>query len=213
MKKTYSLLPILALMGMTGCGSVDEAVDSLAQASTLVDAECKPLSPVGELTYEEAAAIYACNQDELLAGYQIGDKRWVPADFVNDYRDWTSASTLPANPGFHGERYLLTFVNETGAAEYLRYADERGPMPTGTVIAKESFGIAEDGTFEPGPLFFMQKAEPGASPRTSDWYYMAVAANGTPMGVNVFTACNECHANFAESDQLGYPVEEARVGG
>ena len=38
-----------------------------------------------------------------------GDKRWIPAEFVADYRGWTPANTLPANPGFHGGRFLLTY--------------------------------------------------------------------------------------------------------
>ena len=151
-----------AVVAVTGCSAVEDGVNSVASAAGLadvVDGECKVLKPVDELTYEEASAVYACIQSDLLAGYQTGDKRWIPADFVNDYRNWTPVSTLPANPGFHGDRYLLTFVNEAGAAEYLKYEAERGPMPVGTVIAKESFGIGEDGAVNPGPLFFMQKAE------------------------------------------------------
>lgn len=215
--RTAALLAATALT-VAACDTAEEAVSGVATAAaqaagSVVDANCKVLKPVDELSYEEAAAVYACISDDLVAGYKTGDKRWIPAEFVNDYRSWTPASTLPGNPGFHGERYLLTYVNDTGAAEYLKYEAERGPMPVGTVIAKESFGIADDGTVEPGPLFFMQKAEAGASPKTGDWYYMAVAANGTPMGVNVFRACNECHEGFADSDYLGYPIEEARIGG
>ena len=216
MKQRFASCAAVAALALAGCGTIEEGVSNLASvahASDVVDGDCNVLKPTDELTYEEASAVYACISDELLAGYQTGDKRWVPAEFVNDYRSWTPASTLPANPGFHGERYLLTFVNDAGAAEYIKYEAERGPMPEGTVIAKESFGIGDDGKVKPGPLFFMQKAAAGASPKTNDWYYMAVAANGTPMGVNVFTACNECHEGFADSDYLGYPVEEARIGG
>ena len=59
----------------------------------------------------------------------------------------------------------------------------------------------------------MQKVEDGVSPRTGDWYYMAVAPNGAPMGVNVFTACNECHSAFESQDWLGYPDPDVRAGG
>ena len=165
-----------------------------------------------ELSYEEAQAVYDCLKDKLYAGYQKGKKRWIPVDRVKNYRDWTPVSTLPANPGFHGGRFLFTYVNEVGATEYLKYAAERGPMPAGTLIAKESFSVTDKGKAKRGPLFFMEKVAPGKSPQTNDWYYYAVAPNGAPMAVPVVQACHACHNdNFGSSDGLGYPVEEARL--
>ena len=73
--------------------------------------------------------------------------------------------------------------------------------------------IGEDGKAKAGPLFLMQKTARGISPRTNDWYYMAVQPNGTPMAVNVFTACNECHSAYSDSDYLGYPEEDVRATG
>ncbi|HUF87006.1 MAG TPA: recombinase [Thermohalobaculum sp.] len=184
-----------------------------APAAPAAQAACDPGTPGAELSYEQAQEVYACLSDELHEGYMQGDKRWIPAEFVRDYRDWTPVSTLPANPGFHGGRFLLTFVNDAGAEEYLKFLDERGPMPAGTLIAKESFSVNDAGKVEKGPLFLMQKVEAGVSPETGDWYYMAVAPNGTPMAVDVIPACNECHqGNFGYRDGLGYPVPEVRAG-
>lgn len=163
------------------------------------------------LTGAEAQAVYDCLKDSLAAGYAKGNKRWIPADYVADYRSWTPASTIPAAPGFHGERFLLTFVNAVGAEQYLKYEDEGVTMPAGTVIAKESFSVNDQGKASPGPLFFMEKASAGASPQTDDWYYMMVAPNGQPQAVPVVDACHACHSGFEGSDSLGYPVEEARV--
>ena len=109
---------------------------------------------------------------------------------------------------------LAQFVSteRATAAEYLKYEAERGAMPAGTLIAKESFSINDEGKTSAGPLFFMEKTDAGASPNTNDWYYYAVAPSGAPMAVNVVKACHECHeGNFGASDGLGYPVEEARV--
>ncbi len=176
-------------------------------------AACEAGKPRAEMTYEDAQALYDCIEAELHAGYMDGPKRWIPEEFVADYRGWTPVSRLPADPGFHGERYLLTFVNETGAAEYLEFAEERGPMPEGTVIAKESFAVSEAGVASPGPLFIMQKVAPGTSPATNDWYYMMVGANGRPQAVPVETACSQCHNDlFGMRDGLGYPVEAVRAG-
>lgn len=176
-------------------------------------AACEAGKPRAELTGEDAQALYDCLADDMLAGYATGDKRWIPAELVADYRGWTPASSHPAAPGFHGERFLTTWVNGIGAPEYLKYEEERGPMPEGTLIAKESFTVTEDGAATTGPLFLMQKVAEGASPETGDWYYMMVAPSGQPQAVDVVTACSACHqGNFGYRDGLGYPVEDARIG-
>lgn len=172
---------------------------------------CDPGKPGAELTGAEAQEVYDCLAEALHDGYTTGAKQWIPADKVEDYRNWNRASKFPAAPGFHGNRFLSTWVNDTGAAEYMRYA-ENPSIPAGTWIAKESFSVTDAGESRPGPLFLMQKVEAGTSPETDDWYYMAVAPNGTPMAVNVITACSDCHQGaYGFQGGLGYPVEEARI--
>lgn len=180
-------------------------------SSTGAHAACDASKPGSELTGSEAQAVYDCLKDSLLAGYSKGNKRWIPMAYVKDYRSWTPASTFPAAPGFHGERFLLTYVNAVGAGQYLKYAEEGFTMPAGTVIAKESFAVNDKGKATPGPLFLMEKVAAGTSPQTNDWYYMMVAPNGAPQAVNVVEACHACHSGFEARDGLGYPVEEARV--
>ncbi|MEL7415081.1 MAG: cytochrome P460 family protein [Pseudomonadota bacterium] len=163
-----------------------------------------------DLTLEEAQSVYECIEDSLNAGYQGGNLNWIPEDFVRDYKSWKLASTAPAAPGFHSNRFLLTYVNDVGFEAYTKY-EEDPVIPAGTVIAKESFGVNDEGKVRPGPLFIMQKAEPGASPETLDWYYMAVSTGGNAMAINVMTACNDCHIGFDYQGGMGYPVEEARL--
>lgn len=172
---------------------------------------CDPGKPGVDLTGEEAQAVYDCIAEELHAGYATGPKRWIPAEYVETYRDWVPASAFPAAPGFHDGRFLTTWVNEVGAEAYMQYAEDP-EIPAGTLIAKESFRVTDDGLVEMGPLFLMEKVAAGVSPETDDWYYMMVAPNGTPQGVNVMTACSECHqGTFGWQGGLGYPVEEARI--
>lgn len=174
-------------------------------------AECDPGKAADDMTYEDAQKVYECIGENLHAGYAKGAKRWIPADYVNDYRSWKLVSRMPANPGFHSNRYLVTYVNDVGADAYMDYAEDP-TIPAGTLIAKESFDITDDGKVRPGPLFLMEKVEAGKSPETNDWYYMMVAANGTPQAVPVMTACNTCHMeNFGHQGGLGYPVEDVRV--
>ncbi len=94
----------------------------LAASGTMTDAaSCDPGKPGFELTPEEAQSVYDCLKDSLVAGYKKGNKRWIPKDIVADYRDWVLVSKFPAVPGFHGGRFLTTYVNPTGAAIYMEY--------------------------------------------------------------------------------------------
>lgn len=184
---------------------------ALVFAGGAAQAACKADKAGDELSFEEANIVYECLKESLYKGYNKGKKRWIPADYVKDYRDWTLVSKAPAAPGFHSGRFLVTYVNEVGAAEYVKYEEERGAMPAGTLIAKESFSVNKKGKGKKGPLFFMEKVAAGTSPETGDWFYMMVAPNGKPQAVNVVQACSECHqGNFGDRDGLGYPVEEVR---
>ena len=181
-------------------------------ATPAAAAECTADKAGSEFGHEEAAQLYDCLADAMVEGYRQGDKKWIPAEFVDTYREWQKAATGPAAPGFHGGRFLLTWVNEAGYEEYVKYDTEGAEMPVGTVIAKESFEVSDTGEATPGPLFLMQKVEEEKTPETDGWYYMMVAPNGEPQAVPVMTACNECHAGFGDAqDYLGYPVEEVRI--
>lgn len=184
---------------------------AILTAGPVLAETCKTSTPVDDMTYEDAGKLYDCLKDSMATGYAAGPKRWIPKEFVEDYRNWTPASTLPANPGVHGERYLMTWVSPGGAGEYLKFAEEGVKIPAGTVIAKESFTVGKNGVAKPGPLFIMQKVAEGKSPKTADWYYMMVSPKGVPQGVNVYAACNECHSIYSETDQVAYPEEEVRA--
>lgn len=187
------------------------ALAGLMGSANTAHATCSPGKAGYDLTGDEAQAVYECLAEDMKAGYESGPKRWIPAAYVEEYRDWVRASSFPAAPGFHGERFLVTWVNETGADAYMQY-EEDPDIPAGTLIAKESFAVSENGTVQSGPLFFMEKVAEGVSPSTDDWYYMAVAPNGAPMAVDVQSACSQCHQGaYGHQGGLGYPVEEARI--
>lgn len=182
---------------------------SSANAEIIVDANCNVNKSVDDVSYREAHDVYLCLERKMFDGYNTGPKRWVNANHVGQFRTWTPASTLPANPGVHSNRFLFTYVNPIGAAAYTQFADGV-KMPVGTVIAKESFSINSKGKSKPGPVFFMEKVAAGTSPKTGDWFYTMVAPSGKPQAVNVFKACHECHSGFSDSDFLGYPDAEVQ---
>ena len=82
--------------------------------------------------------------------------------------------------------------------------------PTGA-LSSQSFSVIDTGRVEPGPLFIMQEGTLGASPRTGDWYYMAVAPSGAPMPLNVFRDCNACHQSLETQDYMGHPLPALRT--
>jgi hypothetical protein len=173
---------------------------------------CIAARPDTALAADEANAVYDCLQDILQEGYRQGDKRWIPAEYVEDYRSWTPASRYPAFSAAHGGRHLVTYVNQVGAQDYLRFSESEVEMPTGSLIAAESFSVDERGRAQPGPLFLMEKVEPGRSPQTDDWFYMAVAPNGSPMVMDVISSCGTCHqGQLGQRGGLGYPPAEARL--
>lgn len=187
------------------------AIGGLALAGAAEAADCDPGKAPGELSGDEAQAVYDCIKDELHAGYTAGAAEGRHAELAGAYRGWTPASRVPAAPGFHGGRFLLTWVNDVGDEAYLQYAEDP-EIPVGTLIAKESFEVSDEGKVVRGPLFLMEKVAEEKSPDTNGWYYMMVGADGAPQGIDPWVNCNECHmGNFGHQGGLGYPVEEARI--
>ncbi|UWQ94322.1 cytochrome P460 family protein [Rhodobacteraceae bacterium M385] len=159
-----------------------------------------------DFTQDQIDALYDCVSDELLENYQSGDN-----EIAAVYRDWGHAQTGPAAPGFHGGRFLNTFVNDVGFDAYVQYEedDETFEMPVGSVIAKESYTL-RDGAPRRGPLFIMTRAETADYPDTDGWVYSAVQPNGDPMGISQ-SFCHDCHGGYTHSDSLGYPAFDVRL--
>lgn len=169
-------------------------------------AACSTTTAKDDLEDQEIQALYECIQSQMREGYAKGDNAWAKDYHIN----WKAASTQPAAPGFHGGRFLMTFVNDTGHAEYIKFEEERGPMPVGSLIAKESFNVSKKGEVKVGPLFFMEKVAAGTADEFGNWVYSAVTPGGKAMGIKQ-SFCHDCHNNYAEQDALGYPVEDYRV--
>lgn len=184
------------------------ALLAASSGAALADAHaCTFDAEIPDFTQEQVDALYDCVRDELLENYQTGDN-----EVAAVYRDWGHAQTGPVAPGFHGGRFLNTFVNEVGYETYIQYEedDEAFEMPVGTVIAKESYTLRE-GAPRRGPLFIMTRAETSEFPDTDGWVYSAVQPNGNPMGISQ-SFCHDCHGNYTFSDSLGYPAFDVRLG-
>lgn len=167
-------------------------------------------SPVAkdDLTDEQVDAIYECIKEDLRAGYANSDNPW-----AKEYPNWGATATRPAAPGPHGNRFLNTFVNEIGHAEYIKFSDEReeNPMPVGTVIAKEVFAVNKKNAVKKGQLFFMEKvAAGGDADQYGNWVYSVIKSSGKPQKISQ-KFCHDCHSAFDDQDSLGYPDEDVRI--
>ena len=179
---------------------------AMCVSSAAFAADCTTDVKKDDLTDEQVQALYDCIKSDLRAGYASQG-----GPLTAEYTGWKAAATLPAAPGVHGKRFLFTLVNDVGYDEYVKFSEERGPMPVGTIIAKESFNLSKKGKVRKGPLFFMTKAAAGGeSDQYGNWVYAAFSPKGKAMKIKQ-SFCHDCHKAYEDQDALGYPVEDYRV--
>lgn len=154
-----------------------------------------------EMDDAAVTALYDCMADRMLEGYnKEGD------EIAAQYRDWQITATRAAVAGPHQNRFLLTFVNEIGAEQYLKF-EEDITMPVGSILAKESIG-GRNGKAAVGPLFLMTKV--ADAPEFGNWFYSGVQPNGKELKISQ-KFCHDCHGGFDFQDSMGYPVEDVRL--
>lgn len=160
-----------------------------------------------------AAAIYRDLREMLAAGYAAGGDPVAKA-----YTEWQRFNSSPYASATHGRRLVNNYVNETGAARYGRF-EEAGPMPVGTVIAKDSFVVTEDGEIAPGPLFVMEKMAKGFHEVSGDWRYTMILPEGGLFGMTKGPGaekvefCIGCHLAREAFDHLYFVPKRLRAGG
>ena len=157
-----------------------------------------------DIAEDEVVALYDCISDKMIEGYTKGDN-----ETAANYRNWTNSATRPAVQGAHQERFLQTFANDVAAEQYLKFAYEDVVMPTGSILAKESFRIRK-GKAVVGPLFIMEKVGLDNATDYGGWLYSGVLPNGKPLKIKQ-AFCHDCHVAWEAQDHLAYPVEEVRV--
>ena len=169
-------------------------------------ADCNTEVAKDDLTQEQINGLYDCIKEELRTGYSSKD-----GALTKEYQSWKAVAKGPAAPGTHGKRFLMTYANDVAYDEYVKYADDRGAMPVGSILAKESFNVNKKGKVKKGPLFFMTKvAAGGDAEKFGNWVYGAFRPKGKVMKIKQ-GFCHGCHGAFESQDFLGYPVEDVRL--
>ncbi len=147
--------------------------------------------PAG-LSDPEAASIYDQILDEMVRGYALSGLG--PA---TGYRNWRRYNTAPYRSATHGSRFVSNYANAT-AKSYGEY-ERSGPMPEGSILAKDSFAVTQRGDVTIGPLFLMRKMAPGFNADTGDWRYTMIMPDGSVFGVTNAEGservrfCADCH--------------------
>jgi hypothetical protein len=132
-----------------------------------------------------------------------------------DYQGWSRYNTSPYVSFTHGGRNVNNYANDAASA-YGRFEDA-GAMPVGSIIAKDSFVVGGDGRASAGPLFLMEKMEPGFLEASGDWKYTMIMPDGSTWGVTKgknssgMQFCIDCHVAAEEYDHLFFLPEEFRV--
>lgn len=177
------------------------------------DGACSTDVPAQRIDDAEAARLYACVEEAIVAAYR--DIAGVPG--VPAYRDWTVVSTTPFRSITHGRMFINHIVDPKAEALYRRWEGMRGEtLPAGTILAKESFRVAEDGKATVGPLFLMEKAASGEHTRTLGWIYSQifpdgrVERTGEPGGERM-KWCHDCHGAVAHQDAVFFPPRTQRI--
>ncbi len=167
--------------------------------------DCTAPKAAAQLSAAQMTALYECLHPGFVAAYGQRGHAVGAA-----YGDWKPASLGPAAPGVHSGQYLMTYVNDIGYDQYIKYSTDSTPMPVGTVIAKENFTIRANGKIKWGALLIMTKVGDAAAD-TGGWVYSGVKPKGKKLKVDGKGFCHACHAAYAHQDFLGYPVAQMRL--
>jgi hypothetical protein len=129
----------------------------------------------GVLSDAKALAVYERIRKRMHDAYALAG---IPA--IAHFGEWRRYNTAPYISATHGQRYVNNYANRTARA-YGRF-EKAGPLPAGSVLAKDSFTVTDDGEVFSGALFVMEKMPPGFNEESHDWRYTMVMPDGSLVG-------------------------------
>jgi hypothetical protein len=163
-----------------------------------------------ELDPGTARRNYQRLMNDMASGYAIsGDP------VAKSYRRWRKYNTAPYLSATHGRRFVNNYANAAASA-YGKH-EKAGVLPKGTVIAKDSLMVADDGSMAAGPLFIMEKMAPGFNYVSGDWRYTMILPDGSLFGVTKgenserVAFCIGCHLARERFDHLFFVPKAFRA--
>ncbi len=209
----WALLTAAALIATVLTGVAPGGGIALAQSDAAAQKPTRHFrveQPAG-LSGADALTIYNRILDDMVAGYRLSN---MPD--VDEYRNWSRFNTVPYRSAQHGERFVNNYGNDA-AVDY-RFFESAGEMPAGAVLFKDSFAVTKRGDVFSGPLFVMEKMQPGFNLSSRDWRYTMIMPDGSLFGVtngegsDRVEFCVACHKLAGDqNDHLFYIPERYRV--
>ncbi|MEM7463030.1 MAG: cytochrome P460 family protein [Pseudomonadota bacterium] len=203
MAKLFILLSATLIFGFAGLGT------SAAQQESPELNDHIFLENPAQNAEAEAGKIYQSLKDEMEVSYEMSG---IPE--IKNYQSWDLFNSLPYLSETHGRRYVNNYANKVGA-NYGKLAKGEKHAP-GTVLAKDSLTLTDNGQFFPGALFIMEKLAAGTNPQTADWRYIMISPDGSVFGDTTgdqrenVNYCHDCHKVRASYDYVFYIPEEFR---
>ncbi len=175
------------------------ATSGSAQAQETVESGHITVENPADLTPDKANEIYDELRQRMSESYALAR-----LPIIKDYQSWTRYNSAPYLSATHGQRFVNNFANETASAYGKLAKGEK--YPVGTVFAKDSMTVTDDGKLFPGAMFVMEKLALGSNPETADWRYLMVIPDGTLFGdttgdePELVEYCHICHEAKASED-------------
>ena len=162
----------------------------------------------GLLSDAESIALYENIRKQMHAGYALAR---LPD--IARFGEWRRYNSAPYVSATHGQRYVNNYANGI-ARNYGRY-EESGPLPVGSILAKDSFTVIRGGDVFAGALFLMEKMPAGFNAASHDWRYTMIMPDGSFFGTTKGEGservgfCITCHEAVPEEHYQMFFVPEA----
>lgn len=163
-----------------------------------------------ELTKDEARQHYKSLARRMARGYGAAQ-----LELLLNYQAWPLFNDAPYISATHGQRFVNSYANRM--AHNYGTMQEGDSLPVGSVLAKDSMTVTDEGNIHPGALFVMEKLPAGTNPETADWRYIMVMPDGSLFGdtmgdrAGAVAYCHVCHEAVADRDYTFYVPEEFRI--
>ena len=163
-----------------------------------------------DLSKDEAQKHYRSLTRRMARGYAAAQ-----LDLIRNYQNWPLFNDAPYISATHGQRFVNSYANRM--AHNYGTMQEGEMLPVGSVLAKDSMTVTDEGNIHPGAMFVMEKLPEGASPETADWRYIMVLPDGSLFGDTMgnraaaVAYCHDCHEAVADRDYTFYVPEEYRI--
>ena len=165
----------------------------------------EPARPSGD----EAERIYVELKADMAKRYRLSRQPGAA-----NYQRWKRYNRVPYRSAAHGNRILNNYGNETARA-YGRF-EQAGSLPVGSIIAKDSITVSNDGLAKPGALYLMEKMPDGFNYVSGNWRYTMIMPDGSIFGTTKGDGaervefCIPCHLAVEHQDHLFFVPKRYR---